>query len=268
MWRDAYRGHTEVCTEIFSWLYEQDDVVDPGSPQLHDYRVSLERIRPVVRRRRGPRLLIEAFDREVSQAVIETQRVGPVLPVLARAAALDSYLTTMTAYALFRPWILVPAMLAPTLIPALVLLTYPDAARVAMAGLPPAAYFVMATAGIIVNAALVQRIVQRFIDRPHLFGPYPYWAIPPALASFILVFAAAYWIPSRTEGSCMSEPLTRVDAVYFSLATFTTTGFGDIAPVTGVCRGLASIQMAVSFILVILGVAVFVSRASSAQPAV
>jgi hypothetical protein len=40
----------------------------------------------------------------------------------------------------------------------------------------------------------------------------------------------------------LTSKLTLVDTMYFSFATFTTTGFGDIRPVSGPVRLLCTIE--------------------------
>lgn len=52
-----------------------------------------------------------------------------------------------------------------------------------------------------------------------------------ALAGFYIVsFATTYFLFSEYDPGSFNESLTRVDALYFCLTVFTTTGFGDIAP--------------------------------------
>ncbi|WP_211354773.1 potassium channel family protein [Stackebrandtia albiflava] len=68
---------------------------------------------------------------------------------------------------------------------------------------------------------------------------------------FLLAFATGY----RLSGDgAFSEPLDRVDALYFTVTVFATVGFGDITPRTGAARLLVTIQMLSG--LVILGAAV------------
>lgn len=76
-----------------------------------------------------------------------------------------------------------------------------------------------------------------------------------ALATFYVVsFATAYFMFSDYDAGSMSEKLTRIDALYFSLTVFTTTGFGDIAAVSEGARGLVSIQMISTLVLLGLGI--------------
>lgn len=76
-----------------------------------------------------------------------------------------------------------------------------------------------------------------------------------ALATFYIVsFATMYFMFSEYADGSFTVRLTRVDALYFSLTVFTTTGFGDITPATQAARIAVSVQMASSFILLGLGI--------------
>ncbi|MGV9670775.1 MULTISPECIES: potassium channel family protein [unclassified Gordonia (in: high G+C Gram-positive bacteria)] len=76
-----------------------------------------------------------------------------------------------------------------------------------------------------------------------------------AVATFYIVaFATLYFMFSDYDHGSMNERLSRVDALYFSLTVFTTTGFGDIAPDSQGARVAVSVQMISSFILLGLGI--------------
>ena len=76
-----------------------------------------------------------------------------------------------------------------------------------------------------------------------------------ALAGFYIVaFATTYFLFSEYDPGSFNESLTRVDALYFCLTVFTTTGFGDIAPDSQGSRVAVSIQMASTLLLLGLGV--------------
>ncbi len=71
------------------------------------------------------------------------------------------------------------------------------------------------------------------------------------LAIFILVMLVG------TFGFMLVEQLTLIDAVYFTMATIATVGYGDIAPVTTTGKGLA-------IVLIFAGVGTFVSLLANA----
>ena len=73
-----------------------------------------------------------------------------------------------------------------------------------------------------------------------------------AIATLALVaFAATYRLISADDAAAFSEPLSHTDALYFSLTTTTTVGFGDIVPVSGAARGVVMVQMLAN--VVVLG---------------
>lgn len=64
-----------------------------------------------------------------------------------------------------------------------------------------------------------------------------------SLPLFVLVFATAYFILEHNEPGSFSEPLTRTDALYFTVTVFSTVGFGDIVPKTEAARVATMLQM-------------------------
>lgn len=80
------------------------------------------------------------------------------------------------------------------------------------------------------------------------------------------VFSIAYWSYSQSHphafalASGSAIVLSKVDAVYFSLTAFTTTGFGDVHPLSDSARGLVTIELAVAFAFVSLGLTLLIGR--------
>ena len=68
-------------------------------------------------------------------------------------------------------------------------------------------------------------------------------ALAAAIPLFLLVFAAAYVTVAEVQPSAFSEPLSRTDALYFTITVFSTVGFGDITPVATPARVIAMVQM-------------------------
>ena len=52
------------------------------------------------------------------------------------------------------------------------------------------------------------------------------------------------------QAGAFTEPMTRTDALYFTLTTFTTVGFGDITPKTELARVLVMFQMLIGLLVV------------------
>lgn len=68
-------------------------------------------------------------------------------------------------------------------------------------------------------------------------------AIAFALPLLIVVFAFTYLTISRADPQSFSEPLGRVDAMYFTVSTLSTVGLGDIAPTSSGARAVVTLQM-------------------------
>ena|SRR4051812_23502166 len=85
-------------------------------------------------------------------------------------------------------------------------------------------------------------------------SPYPRVRAVAALATtvpvFLVVFATTYFVMSRTDPAQFSEPLSRLDAAYYTVTIFATVGFGDITPVTPAARATTTLQMVGDVILV------------------
>jgi voltage-gated potassium channel len=83
--------------------------------------------------------------------------------------------------------------------------------------------------------------------RAVLRSPYPGLRAVEALAAaiplFLLVFAAAYVRMADADAGAFSEPLSRTDALYFTITVFSTVGFGDITPKTDLARVATMVQM-------------------------
>ncbi|MFI1379241.1 potassium channel family protein [Embleya sp. NPDC020886] len=105
--------------------------------------------------------------------------------------------------------------------------------------------------GLLVFAALVLWQIDAITraDRPRLRAVE---ALSILLPFLLVLFAAFYFMIGSDRADAFTEPLTRTDALYFTVTVFTTVGFGDIAPTSEVARVVAMIQMLVN--LVALGV--------------
>lgn len=86
-------------------------------------------------------------------------------------------------------------------------------------------------------------------DRPRLRAVE---ALSVSLPFLLVLFATTYFLIGSDRADAFTEPMSRTDALYFTVTVFTTVGFGDIAPTSDIARVLATIQMLVD--LVALGV--------------
>jgi hypothetical protein len=107
---------------------------------------------------------------------------------------------------------------------------------------------VMLVGLVLVTALLVWQL------RGVLRSPYPrvrtIAALTTALPLFLIVFATTYYLSSLSAADGWSEQLDRLDALYFAVTVFSTVGFGDIVPASGLTRVLVMIQMLADVVLV------------------
>ncbi|MEU6556552.1 potassium channel family protein [Streptomyces sp. NPDC046915] len=75
-------------------------------------------------------------------------------------------------------------------------------------------------------------------------------ALSATLGLFLVLFAGAYYLLERSYPGSFTEPLTRTDALYFTLTTFTTVGYGDITARSQAGRVVTMLQMAGGLLLV------------------
>jgi hypothetical protein len=88
-------------------------------------------------------------------------------------------------------------------------------------------------------------------------------ALAATLVLFLVLFAGAYYLLGRSAPDSFSEPLTRTDALYFTLTTFSTVGYGDIAARSQTGRLLTMVQMAGGLLLVGVAARVLASAVQS-----
>ena len=58
-----------------------------------------------------------------------------------------------------------------------------------------------------------------------------------------LLFASTYFLMERASAANFTQPLSRTDALYFSVTVFSTVGFGDIAAKSETARVVLIVQM-------------------------
>jgi hypothetical protein len=69
----------------------------------------------------------------------------------------------------------------------------------------------------------------------------------------------------RSDPQQFSEPLTRLDAAYFTVTVFATVGFGDITAVSETARAVVTVQMLGGLVLVGLIARVVVGAVQEAR---
>jgi voltage-gated potassium channel len=103
-----------------------------------------------------------------------------------------------------------------------------------------AALFLLA--GLLAFTGLVVWQVQT-VARARYPGLRAIEGLATAIPLFLLLFAAAYVLIADGQGEAFTEPLSRIDALYFTVTVFATVGFGDIAPRSDLARIVTTIQM-------------------------
>jgi voltage-gated potassium channel len=84
-------------------------------------------------------------------------------------------------------------------------------------------------------------------------------------AGVLSFFAYLYWLVSSLRPASFSLPLSRVDAVYFTLGTFTTTGTGRFAAQSSLAELLVCCQIVLGWGFVAVLVALLVPRVAAAR---
>jgi voltage-gated potassium channel len=82
---------------------------------------------------------------------------------------------------------------------------------------------------------------------------------------FFVLFATCYYLMGQAGPAHFSEALTRLDALYFTITTFATVGFGDIVATSEAARAVVTIQMVLGLILVGLIARVVVAAVQEAR---
>jgi hypothetical protein len=112
-----------------------------------------------------------------------------------------------------------------------------------------------------------------FQVRTIIVSPFPGLRAVEALATsiplFLLLFASTYVVMGAIAANSFNQPMTRTDALYFTVTVFATVGFGDITAKTETARLLVTGQMIVDLIILGIGARVIlgaVQRGRQRQP--
>jgi hypothetical protein len=81
-------------------------------------------------------------------------------------------------------------------------------------------------------------------------------ALALVLPFFLLLFASSYFVMERNSAASFTQPLTRTDALYFTVTVFTTVGFGDITARSETARIVLIVQMLADLVFLGAGVRV------------
>jgi voltage-gated potassium channel len=112
--------------------------------------------------------------------------------------------------------------------------------------------------GVLAMSLLVAWQVRSILRSPHP-ALQAVEAVALSLPLFLLLFAATYTLLSDSDPAAFTEPLSRVDSLYFVVTVFATVGFGDISAVSAVARVLVTVQMVGDLVLIGLVLRVFLT---------
>ena len=90
-------------------------------------------------------------------------------------------------------------------------------------------------------------------------------ALATSVPLFLLLFAGTYFVMAGVSEADFSEPLTRTDALYFTVTVFSTVGFGDITATTQGARLVVTGQMIAGIVIIGLGARIIVSAVQRGQ---
>jgi voltage-gated potassium channel len=75
-------------------------------------------------------------------------------------------------------------------------------------------------------------------------------AMATSIPLFLVVFATTHYLLNELNPGSYSEPMTRLDALYLTMSTFATVGFGDITAKSEPARFAILVQMIGGLILI------------------
>jgi voltage-gated potassium channel len=105
---------------------------------------------------------------------------------------------------------------------------------------------------VVVGAVLIIGVA-RWQLRAVAHAAFPEVRVIEALAfstsAMVVLFASCYLALSHRDPAAFSESLNHTGALYFTVTTLTTIGFGDIAASTDVARVTVMIQIVANFVI-------------------
>jgi voltage-gated potassium channel len=113
--------------------------------------------------------------------------------------------------------------------------------------LPTAAATAIAILITLVLALLISRRIVRVLDGVPGDGLSTLMIL---LTGVIMAFSVAYLLLARSDPAQVAGLHTRLDALYFTLTTITTVGYGDIHPAGQEARAISSLQTVFDVIFV------------------
>ena len=97
-------------------------------------------------------------------------------------------------------------------------------------------------AGLLVFAGILVWQVRK-IGRSGYPGAQAVEALGLIVPLYLVLFASTYFVMERASAAAFTQPLTRTDAMYFTVTVFSTVGFGDITAKSEAARVVLIVQM-------------------------
>jgi Ion channel len=96
-------------------------------------------------------------------------------------------------------------------------------------------------------------------------------ALAVSIPLLLVSFSTVHFLMGQSNPAAYTEPLTRIDSLYFTITVLSTVGFGDISAVSQSARIVVAVQMLVNILVLGVGVrvilgAVEVGRERAAAP--
>jgi len=105
-----------------------------------------------------------------------------------------------------------------------------------------------------------------FQVRSIIASPFPGLRALEALAIsvpfFLVLFASTYVVMVAISPGSFTQPMTRTNALYFTVTVFATVGFGDITATTQAARLVVTAQMILDLIIIGIGARVILGAVS------
>lgn len=104
--------------------------------------------------------------------------------------------------------------------------------------------------GGILGVAVVVTLQLRSIVRADFPGLRAAQVVATTIPLFVFVFAFVYLSLAHHGHDAFTERMDRLSAIYFTVTTLTTTGFGDITARSDTARAVVTVQMLLDLVLI------------------
>jgi len=112
----------------------------------------------------------------------------------------------------------------------------------------PASYLFLFGGLLLVGVLVVWQVLQIIAaDHPRLRAIE---SVATTLPLYLILFSTAHYLLGQNQPGSYSQPLSRMDALYFVVTVFATVGFGDIVPTSETTRIVTTVQMVLNLVFV------------------